>query len=118
MQDSLPSLVFLSTFFNRMNFSFSTRVFIFGIPLSYKKRSETALVNFLISIGKLAIYKTRKAKLLANADILCDVVIVFEALVMARLRLEFSFCQMKDDLQTFVKKWCAKGGFYKLIMVC
>ena len=53
---------------HRMNFSFSMCFFVFGIPLGCKKSSETALVNFLISIAKLAIYKTRKAKLLANAN--------------------------------------------------
>jgi len=68
----------------------------------------------LISIAKLAIYKKRKAKLLANDDILCDGVVVFKALVMARLRMEFFFCQMKNDLQTFVQKWCVKGGFCKV----
>ena len=24
------------------------------------------------------------------------------------------FCQLKDDLQTFVQKWCVKGGFCKV----
>ena len=74
----------LSLLLHRMNFSFSVRFFVFGIPLGCKKSSEIALVNFLISIAKLAIYKTRKEKLLTNADILCDVIVVFKALVMAR----------------------------------
>ena len=52
----------LSPLLHRMNFSFSTRFYFYEIPLGCKRNSETALVNFLISIAKLAIYKTRQEK--------------------------------------------------------
>ena len=68
------------------------------MPLGCNMSPEITLVDSLISIAKLDIYKTRKAKLLANPDILCDVIIVFQALVTARIRTEFSVCQRKDDL--------------------
>ena len=71
-----------------MKIVFSLRTFIFGLPLNSKSHVESALANFIIAEGKLAIYKTRKAKFLANPDADYNVLTVFKALAMARLCAE------------------------------
>ena len=72
-----PFFTLLSQLCCHMNIFFSLCTFIFGLPLISKNPVESALTNFLIAEGKLAIYKTRKAKLLANSDADSNVLRVF-----------------------------------------
>ena len=78
-----PIFTFLSQLCCHMKIVFSLRTFIFGLPLNSKSHVESALGNFIIAEGKLAIYKTRKAKLLANPDADYNVLTVFKALAVA-----------------------------------
>ena len=87
---------------------------IFGLPLKSKSHVESALVNFITAEGKLAIYKTRKAKLLANPDADYNVLTVFKALAAARLRAEFYFHQNINNLELFKQKWCHRNVLCKV----
>ena len=85
-----------------MGVSFSLHFFFFASPLHSLKAVESMLIIFLTTEGKLAIYKTRKAKLLlANPDAVCNVLVVFKALIMPWLHIEFNYYQTSDNLETF-----------------
>ena len=86
----------------------------FGLSLNSKHHVESALTNFVIAEGKLTIYKTRKAKLLANPDADDNVLTVFKALAVARLRAEFYFHQNINDLDLFKQKWCYRNALCKV----
>ena len=54
--------------------------FYFRIAVKFQNSVESALANFQIVEGKLAIYKTRKAQLLTNSDADDDVLTVLRPL--------------------------------------
>ena len=97
-----------------MKIVFSSRTFIFGLPLNSTNPVESALANFILAEGKQAIYKTRKAKLLANTDADYNVLTVFKALAVTRLRAELCFHQNINNLELFKKKCCHRNDLCKV----
>lgn len=61
------------------------------------------LINFLSGIAKLAIWKTRKNKMLGQGSI--SAVPMFLGLVAARLKVEFAYYKLVDCLPMFLYSW-------------
>ncbi len=61
------------------------------------------LLNFIFGQGKLAIWLSRKRKLLGSG--LTDVILVFRGLIKSRIKIEYAYYMLIDDLDTFRSKW-------------
>lgn len=90
--------------FRRFNEDFSEVVFIGGLKYSFLMRRKMVLLNYLIGTAKLAIWKTRKNKGLQLSTI--DPEMMFRHLVQGRLKLEFAYYKLTNNLVWFCDVWC------------
>ena len=74
-------------------FVFSFPVFIYGIGGNYKSKPVLSLLSFLLGIAKLAIYKTRKAKLKGKN---VNVLLCFKGMISARVKMEQAYLLSLD----------------------
>ena len=86
---------------------FSESLFISGPKYSVKFKREVCLVNFLLGVAKLAIWLTRKKKML-NLDSV-DPLESFLGLVKSRIKVEFMYYHLVNDVGTFSSIWCVWG---------
>lgn len=61
------------------------------------------LLNYLLGSAKLAIWKTRKNKLLGTGSV--DAECVLKGLVAARIKVEFSYFKMVNNVLEFSTVW-------------
>lgn len=80
---------FLSQWFIEIGEAFSFEMFIYGPRYTEKRKSQLTLLHFLSGTAKLAIWKSRKNKLLGQGSL--DVLVIFKGLVAARLRIEHAY---------------------------
>lgn len=66
------------------------------------KKESIVLLHFLYGQAKLAIWLSRKRKL--NGEGLSDVM-VLTGLIRSRVKIEFAFCKLTEDLEMFNFKW-------------
>ncbi|MGH0115687.1 UNVERIFIED_CONTAM: hypothetical protein FKN15_038010 [Acipenser sinensis] len=86
---------------------FSPTLLIFGHPVHGSTKKRDLLVNLLLALARLAIYKTRKRKMIGEG--LFDCGAMFRALVRSRINLEHAHSESAGDMATFVDQW-ALGG--------
>ncbi|KAL7389733.1 hypothetical protein ABVT39_008789 [Epinephelus coioides] len=86
---------------------FSFGLFIYGPKYTARRKAELTLMNFLLGSAKLAIWLTRKNRTLDCGAV--DPVEVLRGLLKARLRVEFSYYQLMEDLQAFSRVWAVGG---------
>ena len=64
------------------------------------------LLNFLLSQAKMAIYLSWRNKLEGLLDV--DAPIVFKRMLKARLKTDFGFYFLTNNVEEFEKIWCFK----------
>ncbi|KAK2883356.1 hypothetical protein Q8A73_022289 [Channa argus] len=82
---------------------FSFSLFIFGPKYCVKKRAVHILMNWLSGSAKLAIWLTRRNQTQDTGSV--QLVPVLKGLLKARLRVEFVYHRMIDDMLTFGHRW-------------
>lgn len=91
---------------------FFPETFIFGFKYAQRKRVKFQLLNFILGQAKLAIYLSRKGKIEQKDNY--NVVVVFRALLKARISIDFRFYKVMSDLFTFESKWCSNDVLCKI----
>lgn len=82
---------------------FTTPLFIFGPKYTPKKKPVSVLTNFIFGNAKMAIWRSRKNKLVGTGC--TDPVLCFRGLLSARLRVEYAYYRLINDLDAFVAMW-------------
>ncbi len=77
--------------------------FIYGPKYKKTKKESHVLLNFLFGQVKLAIWLSRKEKLSDNES--CEVDSVLKGLIRSRLKIEYTYCKLVNDIETFKYKW-------------
>ena len=95
----------LRVWFQGLGIDFTDHLFIFGPRYAVKDKAVHVLVNFLSGRAKLAIWKTRKNRILGRGPV--DTVLMVGGLLAARLRLEYTY--YVQDLDTFTNIWGIGG---------
>lgn len=102
-----PFFLFLKNLLLQFWLHFSPTLFIFGHPVRGSTKKRDLLVNLLLALGKLTIYKTRKRKITGEG--LFDCGAMFRALLRSRVALEHADVESTGDMTAFVGQW-ALGG--------
>ena len=97
----------LRVWFQGLGIDFTDHLFIFGPRYAVKDKAVHVLVNFLSGRAKLAIWRTRKNRILGRGPV--DTVLMVGGLLAARLRLEYTFYNLVQDLDTFKNLWGIGG---------
>ncbi len=84
---------------NNLGFIFTNIFFIFGPKYSASNKSKIVLINVLFGKAKMAIWLTRKRKMLFNND--TDPLPMFRAMVKSRLVVEYKYYEMVNDTESF-----------------
>ncbi len=94
----------LKNWFGRFDEAFSDKVFIGGVKYIFSKRKKMCLLNYLIGTAKLAVWKTRKNKGLQLASV--DPEEMLKWLIVGRLKIEFAYYRLTNNLWGFYEVWC------------
>lgn len=88
---------------------FTPVLFIYGPKYIKSRREEHVLLNFLFGQAKLPIWLSRK-HLLINAGS-TDVVSVLKELFKSRIKIEFTYYKLVNDMEMFKGKWAVNHCF-------
>lgn len=99
-----PLFMLLENVFKKCGVYWSDIAFIFGAGYTKKESSKWNLLNFLIGQAKLSIYVDRKNKVNGGQGERVDK--IFILLVKSRVKAEFMFFSMMNNLIDFVLLWC------------
>ncbi|CAM4590993.1 unnamed protein product [Lepidochelys kempii] len=72
-------------------------------PHPWPHKVRDLLVNLLLALAKMAIYKTRERRLADGVS--CDCGAVFRSSVCSRIRAEFLWAASTDSLDAFEERW-------------
>ena len=81
-------------------------MFVLGFKYVKKRQKVCKLLNFILGQAKMAIYITRRNKVENQPG--TNVVVLFPALVKARVLVDFHFYKLMQNLETFEDVWCVK----------
>ena len=90
-----------------MQLPFSHCSFVTGPAYRVKVKREVCLFNFLVASAKLAIWRTRKNRNLGEGT--TDPVDVLKGMVGCRVKVEFAYYKLVNDVDSFLGIW-ALGG--------
>ncbi len=90
-------------------------LFIYGPKYSRSKLQVHVLLDFIFRQTKLAIWLSRKRKLLGLE--LTDVILVFRGLIKSHINIEYAYYKMSDDLDSFRSKWGINQCVCEIMMV-
>jgi len=82
---------------------FSFSLFIFGPKYSAKKKQKHVLMNYVFGVAKLSIWISRKHMIQKKGS--NEVNGVFLGLLASRLRIEYAYYKLTNNVQCFVEKW-------------
>ncbi|CAM4550958.1 unnamed protein product [Lepidochelys olivacea] len=82
---------------------FSPHLIIYTLPIHGPTKSRDLLVNLLLAMAKVAIYKTRVGRLADGVS--CDCGAYFRSSVRSRIRAEFLWATSTDSLDAFEEQW-------------
>jgi len=85
----------------------SDQYFISGPKYTFHDRRKICLLNFLLGMTKIAIWKTRKNKLLGIGTV--DAENAFKGMVTSRIKIEYTYFQLINDIQRFAEIWSVEG---------
>ncbi len=83
--------------------SFYSSTFIYGPKYIKSRREVHVLINFLFGQAKLALWLSRKH--LLNDAGSTDVVAVLKGLLKYRIKIEFTYYKLVNDMEMFKGKW-------------
>ncbi|KAG6932141.1 hypothetical protein G0U57_000271 [Chelydra serpentina] len=86
---------------------FSPHLLIYTVPIHGPTKSRDLLVNLLLALAKMAIYKTRVRRLADGVS--CDCRADFRSSVRSRIRAEFLWAASTGSLDTFEEQWALSG---------
>ena len=92
--------------------TFSHSYFISGPRYKAKSKQEVCLLNFLLGTAKLAIWLTRKNKMLDIGSV--DPLEGFKGMVKTRIKVEFAYYRLVNDVTTFASIWGVKGLLFEV----
>ncbi|CAM5125363.1 unnamed protein product [Natator depressus] len=86
---------------------FSPHPFIYALPICSPTKSRDLLVNLLLALAKMAIYKTRVRRLADGVS--CDCGAYFRSSIHSHIRAEFLWAASTDCLDAFEEQWTLSG---------
>ena len=86
---------------------FSPQLFVSGPRYSVGEREVCGLLNVIFGTAKLAIWKTRRNQIRGDGAV--DAMNMTRGLLAARLRVEFEFYKLTNDLVTYLGVWGVNG---------
>ncbi|CAM5162624.1 unnamed protein product [Natator depressus] len=86
---------------------FSPHLLIYALPVCGPTKSRDLLVNLLLALANVAIYKTRVRRLADGVS--CDCGAYFQSSVRSHLRAEFLWAAYTDSLDAFEEQWALSG---------
>ena len=86
---------------------FSFKLFIYGPRYAPMKKSLHVLLNYLSGVAKLSIWKTRKNCIQGLGSV--DPLLMMRGLLAARLKLEFAYYKLTDNVYAFMNIWGIGG---------
>ncbi|CAM5092002.1 unnamed protein product, partial [Eretmochelys imbricata] len=98
-----PLFWLLTNLLLRFWLHFSPHLFIYALPICGLTKSWDLLVNLLLGLAKMAIYKTRERRLADGVS--CDCGAVFRSSVRSHIRAEFLWMASTDSLDAFEEWW-------------
>ncbi|KAJ3581933.1 hypothetical protein NHX12_016070 [Muraenolepis orangiensis] len=99
--------VLLESWFQGLGEGFSFILFIFGPKYSAKKKGVHTLLNFLSGAAKMAIWLTRRNRVQGVGSV--ALLPVLRGLLRARLRVEYTYYHLMDNIQAFSHMWAVGG---------
>ena len=106
----------LAYVFLQCNVIWSDSAFIFGAGYKKENAKKWQLLNFVVGQAKLAIYKSRKSKIVSDGDEQgVELLPLFKALVKARIRVDFGFYLLMDNIDEFVSQWCYNDALCSVV---
>ncbi len=98
-----PLFCILEEWVNTLGEVFTPVLFIYGPKYIKSRREVHVLINFLFGQAKLAIWLSRKH--LLNDAGSTDVVAVLKGLLKYRIKIEFTYYKLVNDMEMFKGKW-------------
>lgn len=86
-----------------LGFIFTNSLFIFGPKYNALNKKKIVLTNFLLGKAKLAVWLTRKNKILLDSN--TDPLDLFRILVKSRLVMEYKYYELVNDVDSFFLVW-------------
>ncbi|CAM5120310.1 unnamed protein product, partial [Natator depressus] len=86
---------------------FSPHLLIYAFSIRGPTKSRDLLVNLLLALSKMAIYKTKVRRLADGVS--CDCGAYFRSSVHSRIRAEFLWVASTDSLDAFEEQWALSG---------
>lgn len=83
--------------------AFSVPLFIFGPKYRQVKKDTLVLINFIFASAKLAIWKSRKNKVVGEG--FTDPLHCLKGLITAHLRVEHAFYKLTKNMDGFITAW-------------
>ncbi|CAM4572741.1 unnamed protein product [Caretta caretta] len=102
-----PLFRLLTNILLRFWLHFSPHLLIYALSVRGPTKSRDLLVNLLLALAKVAIYKTRVRRLADGVS--CDCGAYFRSSVHSRLRAEFLWAASTDSLDAFEEQWALSG---------
>lgn len=109
----VPLFSMLEDLFKLFGVVFSKQLFILGYRYSQKKREQCQLFNFILGRAKMAVYMSRRNKVEGLTD--DDAVFVFVKMLKSRLRIDFNYYRLMNDLGKFSIIWCHKDVLCSIV---
>ncbi len=82
---------------------FTLELYIYGPKYKRSKREIYQLLNFNFGQAKLAVWLSRKSKIGGMGQ--TDVVLIYEGLMKSRLRIEFEYYRLNENIEEFKFNW-------------
>lgn len=99
---NLLEVIFLS-----VDEMFTKTMFVFGFKYGKKEKGKGRLLNFILGQAKMAIYMSRRHKILYETN--HKVELIFKGLIRARIRHDFNFYLSMNELDKFEDMWSVKN---------
>ncbi len=99
----LPLFEILGGWCQTLGEVFTLELYIYGPKYKRSKREIYQLLNFIFGQAKLAVWLSRKSKIGGMGQ--TDVVLIYEGLMKSRLRIEFEYYRLNENIEEFKFKW-------------
>ena len=115
----IPLFGLLCELCSKLSLNLTLKVFIFGFD-SKTHPLEVILANFLIATAKKSIYRTRRMKIEKISGCADNLLALFNGLVFARIKMEFSFYTFRNKMYILKSVWAPNDSLcnQKTILNC
>ena len=106
----------LRSIFRRFGQEFFLATFIYGPQYTVANRDVHILLNFISGQAKLAIWLSRKNKIKGEGS--DNIVLIMTGLIKTRIKVEFEYSKLTDNLEKFMNEWCVKDALTSVTGHC